>query len=624
MRRFAVLASIVLSVLTPAAATAGTGATPQAGLQLTPILRVPFPDRGYLVDLPKAAALNSHDVRLTENGIGIGDVTVSPLTASGLRFGVVLAVDASDSMAGAPFADALAAARTFVAHRGRNEQIGLVTFNGRVRVLQALTPSAPALNQALAHPPAVAYATHIYDAVDASLALLRRAKLSTGAIVLLSDGRDVGSRASLAGAVTRAYRQHVRVFTVGLRSHTYDPTTLQSLASGSGGSYVEATSPKTLAPIYANLSGHLAREYVLQYRSLAPAKTHVAVQISVNGFGTSATSYTSPTPSGLAPFKRSFVDRFLLSPASLLVLALLVAGLAVLVVRRMLPSAGSPVVERVASFVAPGVRAPVVSEFRKRSRDVASAGSRSASGVLSGLERTLEIADMQISAAGLVTLTVIGTVVAMVVLAVISPVFVPLGLAAALIPRAVVRSKLKRVRDQFSEQLPPNLQVLASGLRAGHSLVGALTSVVEQADEPSRRELKRALSDEQLGVPIDEAIRRVAERMKSRDLEQVGLVAELQRTTGGNVAEVLDVVVATIRDRQDVRRIIRTLTAQGRMARWILTALPILTGLAFYGIQPHVAGPFYSATFGQVAVLIAAIAVIFGSLIIQRVVEIEV
>src|SRR5205823_7998350 len=68
----------------------------------------------------------------------------------------------------------------------------------------------------------------------------------------------------------------------------------------------------------------------------------------------------------------------------------------------------------------------------------------------------------------------------------------------------------------------------------------------------------------------------VAKRMNSRDLEQVALVAELQLTTGGNVAEVLDVVVGTIRDRQDVRRLLKTLTAQGRMARWILTGLPIV------------------------------------------------
>jgi tight adherence protein B len=84
------------------------------------------------------------------------------------------------------------------------------------------------------------------------------------------------------------------------------------------------------------------------------------------------------------------------------------------------------------------------------------------------------------------------------------------------------------------------------------------------------------------------------------------------------------VVVATIRDRQDVRRMLKTLTAQGRMARWILTGLPIVTGLAFYAYEPGIVGPFYSKGIGQVAIVICAILVACGSLIIQRIIDIEV
>src|SRR5262249_34089253 len=162
-----------------------------------------------------------------------------------------------------------------------------VLFNRKVSVLHGLSPTPGPLQRALSHPPAVAYGTHIYDAVDTSLALLRSAKVSTGAIVLLSDGTDVGSSATLSGATVRAFRQHVRVFTVGLRSGSYDPTTLRSLATGTNGSYVEATSPQALAPIYASLSSRLAREYLVEYRSLAPPNTRVNVQVAVTGIGSS-------------------------------------------------------------------------------------------------------------------------------------------------------------------------------------------------------------------------------------------------------------------------------------------------------------------------------------------------
>jgi tight adherence protein B len=621
--RVALIALLAAVGLASAAASAAPGSP---SVQLTPVLRVPFPDRGYIVDLPKAAHLTSGDVQLSENGIGIGDVTVSPLSASGLSFGVVLAVDASDSMKGTPYSDALAAAQTFVGHRGANEQIGLVTFSGKVGVLSSLTTSSASLERALAHPPAVAYGTHIFDAIDASLTLLRRAKVSTGAIVLLSDGTDVGSSATLSGAMTRAFRQHVRVFTVGLRSGSYDPTTLQSIANGTNGSYVEATSPKALAPIYASLGSRLAREYLVEYRSLAPPNTHVNVQVSISGLGSSATSYTSPKPSGLKPFHHSAADRFLLSGWSLFLLALAVAGLAVLVVRKFVPGTASPVIQRVTAFAGGGETAqaerPVDEQSKPRPRPPAI--TRRTQGALGRLDSALEIAEIKTTALAMVAGTVIATVCAMIILAIISPVFVLLGFAVPLVPRAFVRFRLRKVRDKFAEQLPPNLQVMASALRAGHSFIAALASVVEQAEEPSKKELRRAVSDEQLGVPIDEALRRVAERMQSRDLDQVALVAELQRTTGGNVAEVLDVVVATIRDRQDVRRMVKTLTAQGRMARWVLTCLPIFTGFAFYLIQPRIVGPFYSATIGQIVLVMASIAVICGSLAIQRIVEIEV
>ena len=621
MRRLATLALAAAAVLAPVAA----GAPSSSSVQLTPVLRVPFPDRSYVVDLPKAVHLTSSDVQLTENGIGIGDVTVSPLAASGLRVGVVLAIDSSLTMAGRPYINAIDAARAFLARRTQNEQVGVLTFNRAIGVLQPVTASASALERSLAHPAHVAYGTRIFDAVDASLALLRQAKVSTGAIVLLTDGQNVGSHATLSGAVTRAYRQHVRVFTVGLLSPAYHPRTLNALAAGTGGSYVEATSPQALAPIYASLSSRLAREYLLEYRSLAPPNTHVDVAVSINGLGSSATSYTSPKPSGLAPFHHSAADRFFLSPWSLLLLALLVAALAVYVVRKFFPGTASPVVERVAAFAGGGKAAEAERpEKEPRPRPQVPAISRRTQGALAGLDRDLEIAEIKTSALGLVGATAVGTVCAMIVLFVISPVFVVLGFAVPLIPRAFVRYRLKKVRGMFAEQLPPNLQVMASGLRAGHSFVAALASVVEQAGEPSKKELRRAVSDEQLGVPIDEAIRRVAERMKNRDLDQVALVAELQRTTGGNVAEVLDVVVATIRDRQDVRRMVKTLTAQGRMARWILTSLPIVTGFLFYLIQPKLVGPFYSATIGQIVLLMAAIAVICGSVVIQRIVEIEV
>ena len=114
-------------------------------------------------------------------------------------------------------------------------------------------------------------------------------------------------------------------------------------------------------------------------------------------------------------------------------------------------------------------------------------------------------------------------------------------------------------------------------MRTGNSFVGALSQLVDDAPEPTASEFRRVIADERLGVPLDVALARMVTRMENNDLQQVGLVTVIQRETGGNGAEALDRVVGNIRARDDIRRLVRTLTAQGRSSQAILTALPILT-----------------------------------------------
>jgi tight adherence protein B len=227
----------------------------------------------------------------------------------------------------------------------------------------------------------------------------------------------------------------------------------------------------------------------------------------------------------------------------------------------------------------------------------------------------------------IVALTVIGSLVAALMINVI---FNSLAIAlviALVIPfsvRSVVKRKLEKQRKLFAEQLPDNLQVLASALRAGHSFVGALAVVANDAAEPSRSEFQRVIGDEQLGVPIDVALHVVVERMESRELEQVALVAALQRETGGNTAEVLDRVTATIRERFELRRTIQTLTAQGRMSRWVLTLLPLFLLVAITLINPSYMQVMYDSSFGRVLLFLSGVSIASGSLVIKKIVNIRV
>jgi tight adherence protein B len=136
--------------------------------------------------------------------------------------------------------------------------------------------------------------------------------------------------------------------------------------------------------------------------------------------------------------------------------------------------------------------------------------------------------------------------------------------------------------------------------------------------------MHRVVADEQAGIPLDQSLEVVAARMDNHDLEQVALVAQLQREAGSNAAEVIDRVAETIRERFELRRLIKTLTVQGRMSRWIVTALPIAIVLILQLINPHYLHPLTSSLGGKIVLILAAALCVAGSLVIKKIVDIKV
>jgi len=112
--------------------------------------------------------------------------------------------------------------------------------------------------------------------------------------------------------------------------------------------------------------------------------------------------------------------------------------------------------------------------------------------------------------------------------------------------------------------------------------------------------------------------------MKSRDVEQIAMVASLQRETGSNSAEVLDRVIEGIRERQGLRRLVRSLTAQGRLSRWVVTFLPVGLLLVVSLLNPAYMKPLFTHTSGRVMLAIGVVMIVSGSLVIKKIVDIKV
>ena len=625
MNRWALRAiTVAIAALTVGSASAAG----EEGFELTPAAAAKFPDRAFVLTLPQQMSISSGSVEVREDGMLMQGASIVPAGGAAGQAAVVLVIDASQSMRGRAIVGAIAAAKAFAAQRNAFQQVAVITFNRRWSVLLPFSTNQQAIEAALARPPRLASGTQIFDAVGAAVDLLEQAKIPAGSIVLLSDGADSGSLTSLESVAKRARDGRIRIFSVGLHGGSFNPDALRRLAEQARGGYSDAESANQLAPIFDELGQRLASEYLIRYRSPADPGRTIHVAVRVQGLeGVATNIYVSPSGGSTldGPFHRSLLDTFLRSAASMLAASVVSALLLAVALILMLRPRSRSVRARMGEFVS---IAPLDDKAAQRRADVLALAEKSFEQARwwTRFKEELEIAGIRMPAIQIVLWTSVATLFAMWFLYTVggSIVFAPLGLGVPFVVRGAISRALERERRQFADQLPDNLQVLSSALRAGHSLVGALSVVVEDCPEPSRSEFRRVVADEQLGVPLEEALGVVARRMASVDLDQVALVSALQRETGGNTAEVLDRVAENVRGRFELRRLVQTLTAQGRMSRWIVSFLPVgLLGLLTL-INPEYMAPLYTHGFGRVLLVIAALMVITGSLVIKRIVTIKV
>jgi tight adherence protein B len=249
-----------------------------------------------------------------------------------------------------------------------------------------------------------------------------------------------------------------------------------------------------------------------------------------------------------------------------------------------------------------------------------------------GFEDQLELAGVTSPAAIVVLRVVIATAVALLVgagIAVLRPSFVawllPVALAvfAVLGARFLLERRISARRARFAEQLDDTLSLVASGLRAGHSLPRAMDAVAHEAESPTAEEFARILNQHRLGRDLGEALQLSAARMKSDDLSWVAQAVAIHREVGGNLSEVLDHVGDTIRERGQIRRQVQTLSAEGRISANVLIGLPVIIAIVLAVISPSYLTTFLTTPLGWA--LIAASLVLFaiGVVWLRAVVKVE-
>jgi len=213
-----------------------------------------------------------------------------------------------------------------------------------------------------------------------------------------------------------------------------------------------------------------------------------------------------------------------------------------------------------------------------------------------------------------------------------SPLALVLGAGIGfLIPRFWLNRRKAGRLNAFNKQLPDTITLLANGLRAGSSFLQAVEMVVRESRPPISTEFSRVIREVNLGLPFEQAMENMVRRVRSDDLELMATAINIQHTVGGNLAEILDSIAFTIRERIRIKGEIRTLTAQQRLSGYVVGFLPIGLAAFLFIAAPGFMNPMFDKRVsllglpgGVIVLAIGGFAMFMGFMFIRRIVDIEV
>ncbi|BCW37391.1 secretion system protein [Arthrobacter sp. StoSoilA2] len=237
----------------------------------------------------------------------------------------------------------------------------------------------------------------------------------------------------------------------------------------------------------------------------------------------------------------------------------------------------------------------------------------------------LDDAGVRMSQADFVVLVIAGAVVGALIGLIVGGILfaILLSILAPFVARLVLKFRAGKRRDKFDDQLGDTLQLLSGGLRAGHSILRAIDAAATESVSPTSEEMRRVITETSLGRDLQASLNDTAERMRNEDFVWIAQAIQINREVGGNLADVLDQVNDTIRERSEIKGHIKSLAAEGKFSAYILMALPVGIVFMLMIVNPGYMNVMFTNPLGWVMIGGSVILMTIGGLWMRKIIDLK-
>ena len=521
---------------------------------------------------------------------------------------IVLVIDASGSMSGPRIEAVVKVGNSFLDSIPKSIKVGLVTFNstrvGSVEPTLNYSEIRSALQDIVATGD-----TALYDGIISGIALLP--KDAPSRLVVLTDGDDTASKSLPDDVINQLEKNSVNLDIVTVGDGSENIGVLEDFVLVGQGRLVATKDANDLIDGFTE---------TLQSAAPAPSPSKAS---------------PAPSPSESISNANTAADEWKVISRSILVAFLIFVLLMILYYLIRKSRRRSEIDQAIEPYLIRQISTSSDDESnqfnyessKKRARKTKTVNSQKQSTLFPNLSEALENANVNLSAESWILLCVSVSLVLGIAFSFVTQNLVASFIVAAILvfqlQKSQLKSKAANVKREFEDGLADFLSLVSSGLRSGMTFGQAVTSAAVDGSSEVERQVRRAVAEVSVGAILDDALLRVAHRMESDDLIWTISALRVQREVGGNLSKILDTAVSTIRGRAELKREIRTLSAEGRISAYVLVALPIGVFLLLVVTRRDYVQIFWSETIGQVMLGAFAILVLIGWNWVKKIVTIE-